>query len=852
MVRYKNILKDTLREISLNKKKFLSILLIIIIGTGFYIGLKSSPLDMQNTAKNYYKKTNLFDLKIISSTGFTNNDKFILKQLPNIKGVSLSKTLDVTTNIDNKDCNVKLVSINSNRSLNSEDYINRLTLVNGRYPSTINEGLVEENFLKDQGLSIGDLVTLKAKNDDYLRAKKIKIVGSVKSSYYSSFVETKDYFMYLEENNFNFNYYTEGFITIKNADKYDTYSKKYDEYISSYVPKINEVITKSTNNTYENNLSLLQSEITSLKDNLSKLNQTNVPSESLNDSIKEVSSELKEKEDYLEKMQNKSAYTIKRNEISGFYYYKQESKRIENISKIFAFFLTLITTLASFIFMIGMVEEKKAEIGTLRAIGYSKISIFSKFIIYAFLASILGSIIGAILFYKTVPLLIGYCYNKLYDMPVILTNFQIKPVLFATLLSCMSTLLATIIVTFDKVNKTPAELIRPQISKEGKKTNKLCSKFSFLNKVVFKNVFKHLKNSIITIISICCSTALIICMLGIKDSVMNVSDKQFKSIDKYDITVNINSNIKKENENILKNNIIKNKQVESMMLVSQSTTTLKNNKNIQNATLIIPDNANKINSFITLRNKKTKKMIKLDNKGIVISYKLAKILNVNKGDNIKITLSNNVNKNVKISQITENYIGHYVYMSSELYKELTNEKTNHTTLFIIARKSEEKLANKISKLDNVTSVQLTKNTKNNYKELMAPVNNVIIVMIVATSALLFMVLYNLESLDKSKRKKEIVSLKISGFQNEKVFNYVSKKRTMITLIGTLIGFIIGSFLTYYFVKTFETNTSMFNFKISILSYIISFVIIIALSFIANLFVYNDLKKMQMSKILKKY
>ena len=333
---------------------------------------------------------------------------------------------------------------------------------------------------------------------------------------------------------------------------------------------------------------------------------------------------------------------------------------------------------------------------------------------------------------------------------------------------------------------------------------------------------------------------------------MNVSDKQFKSIDKYDITVNINSNIKKENENILKNNIIKNKQVESMMLVSQSTTTLKNNKNIQNATLIIPDNANKINSFITLRNKKTKKMIKLDNKGIVISYKLAKILNVKKGDNIKITLSNNVNKNVKISQITENYIGHYVYMSSELYKELTNEKTNLTTLFIIARKSEEKLANKISKLDNVTSVQLTKNTKNNYKELMAPVNNVIIVMIVATSALLFMVLYNLESIDKSKRKKEIVSLKISGFQNEKVFNYVSKKRAMPTLIGTLIGFIIGSFLTYYFVKTFETNTSMFNFKISILSYIISFVIIIALSFIANLFVYNDLKKMQMSKILKKY
>lgn len=254
MVRKKNILKDAFREIKLNKKRFLSLLLIITIGTGFYVGLKSTVKDMKDTAKEYYKETNLMDVKINSDVGFDKSDEIKLKNIKGVKGTTLTKTLDATAEVNEKKYIIKLNSISNNRSIKSDDYINRLILTSGKYPSTINEGLVEESFLKDNNLSLNDLITLTPENKSDLRAKKIKIVGTVKSSYYSSKDKKTnkndkkvDYYMYVEENEFGFNYYNEVFITIKNAEKLDTYSNKYENYIDSYKDKIKSVIIESYN-----------------------------------------------------------------------------------------------------------------------------------------------------------------------------------------------------------------------------------------------------------------------------------------------------------------------------------------------------------------------------------------------------------------------------------------------------------------------------------------------------------------------------------------------------------------------------------------------------------------------------
>lgn len=869
MVKKKSILKDALREISLNKKKFISLLLIIVIGTGFYVGLKSTPKDMKETAKAYYKETNLFDLKVVSSSGFSKNDYYSLKQVDGVKGVFLSKTLDVITTINNSDYVIKLNSINEDRDLKSDDYINHLTLLKGRYPKTINEGLVEEKFLTDNNLSLDDLVTLKPEDENGLRAKKIKIVGVVRSSYYSSKDRGTsnlkngkvDYFMYLSEGDFASDLYTEGYVTIKGANKYDTYSKKYDSFINKYKSLVNEEILKSAKETHKRNVSVLESDINELKDNLNRLNSTDLPSDELNTSIKEVSSELKEKEDELSKIKDVSAYSIKRSEVAGFYEYKLETERIENIAKVFPLMFFLVAALVSLTTMTRMVDEERSQMGTLRAIGYSKSSVIFKYVLYAFLASILGSIIGTILFYKLIPMLVGYCYNIFYDMPSINATMQINYALFSLIFSLLSTVLATILVFLKDTSKTPAELMRPEAPKKGKrifleKIDKIWNSLSFLNKITLRNIFRYKKRLFMTVIGICGSTALILASFGIKDSVMKVADNQYNKIDKYDMVISINNNASNSDKKVLEEKILDENEIKKITYVYKSNVLLKNNKKSENSNIIVPENKEKINDYITLRQRKTKKDIKMDDDGIIISEKLAKLLKLKKNSYVKLTLPNNKKVNVKVSNITENYIEHYVYISPKLYKKLSGENANYSTILAIAKnlsnKKEKALESNISDINNVTSTLLSSDTKNNYKDMMNTLNYVILILIVCAAALAFVVLYNLASVNISERRRELATIKVLGFYDEEVTKYIYKEMLILTIIGSLIGLIVGSILTLYVIKICETNLFMFTFNINFISYLLSFIITLLFLFIVNLFMHFELKKLDMVEALKSY
>lgn len=869
MVKKKSILKDALREISLNKKKFISLLLIIVIGTGFYVGLKSTPKDMKETAKAYYKETNLFDLKVVSSSGFSKNDYYSLKQVDGVKGVFLSKTLDVITTINNSDYVIKLNSINEDRDLKSDDYINHLTLLKGRYPKTINEGLVEEKFLTDNNLSLDDLVTLKPEDENGLRAKKIKIVGVVRSSYYSSKDRGTsnlkngkvDYFMYLSEGDFASDLYTEGYVTIKGANKYDTYSKKYDSFINKYKSLVNEEILKGAKETHKKNVSVLESDINELKDNLNRLNSTDLPSDELNTSIKEVSSELKEKEDELSKIKDVLAYSIKRSEVAGFYEYKLETERIENIAKVFPLMFFLVAALVSLTTMTRMVDEERSQMGTLRAIGYSKSSVIFKYVLYALLASILGSIIGTILFYKLIPMLVGYCYNIFYDMPSINATMQINYALFSLVFSILSTVLATILVFLKDTSKTPAELMRPEAPKKGKrifleKIDKIWNSLSFLNKITLRNIFRYKKRLFMTVIGICGSTALILASFGIKDSVMKVADNQYNKIDKYEMIISINNNASNNDKKVLEEKILDENETKKITYVYKSNVLLKNNKKSENSNIIVPENKEKINDYITLRQRKTKKDIKMDDDGIIVSEKLAKLLKLKKNSYTKLTLPNNKKVNVKVSDITENYIEHYVYISPKLYKKLSGENANYSTIIAITKnlsnKKEKALESNISDINNVTSTLLSSDTKNNYKDMMNTLNYVILILIVCAAALAFVVLYNLASVNISERRRELATIKVLGFYDEEVTKYIYKEMLILTIIGSLIGLIVGSILTLYVIKICETNLFMFTFNINFISYLLSFIITLLFLFIVNLFMHFELKKLDMVEALKSY
>lgn len=854
MVRKKSILKDAIREISLNKKKFISLLLIIVIGSGFYVGLKMTSYDMMKTAKKYYKEANLFDLKLESSTGFSKSDYYMLKSLEEVKGVSLSKTLNVTATVNNKDYVIKLNSLNENRSLNNEDYINRLTLIKGRYPKTINEGLVEESFLIDNNLSLDDLITLKPEDENDLRAKKIKIVGVVKSSYYTSLnIEANtlknkkiDYFMYLEENDFSSQYYDEGYITIKGAEKYDTYKKEYDNYINKYINNINEKILESTTLTQQKKMQMLNDEIEELSEQLNRLNETDLPTESLNDSIKEVSNELEKNKQELSKVTDPIAYSVKRSQTHSFSEYKSEIKKIESITKIFPFVFFMVAILIVMSSMTRMIEEEKENIGTLRAIGYDKTAIIFKYVLYALLISLLGNIIGILLFYKTIPLLVSYLYKTFYDMPIMITNFQVKPALFVILTSCTLIMIACMFTFVKLTKKTPNELIKLSSPKKRKINfpKKMWSRLSFSNKLVLKNLLRCKKRLIMPVVGICGFIVLILTTFGIKDSVNKTIEKQYNKINKYNMIIHVNKDASKEDKNKIQNDLINNDEVKKLTYIYKSNVTVRNKSEINNAFLVVPKSQKEINNFINL---KSRKKINLTNNGVIITKKLAKVLNIKRGDKIKIAMNDKQEKNVIVSDITENYADNYVYMSPTLYKKLTKKEANYSTLLTINKKlnrhEKQVLESKISKINGIKSVEIIPGAKKVQKEIISTLKPCFIILICFTTILTFTILLNLVTTLLTEKKEELVVAKTLGFYNKEVAKHICKEISIITTISSIIGLILGTFIAFYVINFLKINTFIFCFNISMKNYLSLILIIIIFLLLTNLLTHFSLKKL---------
>ena len=830
MVR-KTILKSALKEIKLTNKRFISLIFIITLGISFIIGIKNVSNDMKKTAENYYKETNLMDLKIKSSLGFERSDANALKEIKNIKGVMLTKTLYTKANSKEEEFTLKINSINKDRSKNNDNYINRLILTSGRYPSTINEGLVEEKFLKDKNLKIGDLVLLNPEDKNILKAKKIKIVGTIKSSYYTNNKNNEnnldnekfDYYMYIDENDFNFYYYNEVYLTLKNTSNYSTFSKEYKNYINSNKEEVLNVTSSINKEKYENNINEIKSKINLTEESLNELYSSEIPKELLGETIKELSEELNDYKEELKKTPSSNVFVLSRNEIPSFYKYKLEIEKLENIFKLLPLVFLVISLLIVVASIIKMIYEEKKEIGILKAFGYNNFNVCFKYLLYLFLASILGSLF-AVVFSKCISLTILIFYSKVYKMPNLMTSFKINDLVFASLFISLISIL--IIVLFIKYSNNFIESLNYE-----------------------KNILKHRKKIIFAVASICGYSIILITLLGIKDSANEVLNKQFKNIIKYDMTIGLDSTVTEENLNTLQNNIIKDKNINQLIKINRLSINLKNENKNEIATLIIPDDENKINNFISLKN--NAKKLELKNNGVIISEKLSKLLNIKKNDIISITLNNKVYK-VKVSNVTENYINNFVYMTNNMYEKITAQKTSYNLILTknekITENQKKKLKEKIINNDYILSCSFSSDVKEEYKKSLSSFNDVIFILILFTLSLAVMVFYNIYNMDKSERKKEISLLKSLGFYDLEIIKRINKENVILSLMGSLFGIIIGSILTFLIIN--KASILIFDFKITFISYLLVFLINMLFVFISSLFLQFNIKKLDFINALK--
>ena len=840
--------KNSIKSIIKSRRRFLSILIMAFLGVGFFSGLKACGPDMKEMLDNYVDNNKMYDIKIQSTLGLTEDDLKIVRKIDNVLKVFPSKEKDSLVKINNKQEVAHLIPY---------DDINIPHVVEGRLPKNNNECVIDKLYNKSL---LGKYITI----DN----KKLKIVGYVESPLYMSTDRgtsllgngTVALFIYVNKDFLESDYYTSFNILVKDAKQEVTSSKKYNKLVDNVIEDINKIkktqeekryesIIDEANNKIKEALELYTNNKQELDYNYNLVSSfmTEEMKKEFEDNYKKLE-EAKEKIDNekekLDKISKGTWYIQKRKNNTGYTSIIEAIQTIDNIANMFPIIFYMVAILISLTSMTRMIEEERIEIGTLKSLGYTNLTIMSKYLLYSFLACIIGGVLGMSLGFYLLPGIVWKLYSLFYyAVPGFVCKYRLLSGIIGTLFAFICIGGATYIVANSELKEQASQLMRPKAPKNGKKILLenipfIWKHFNFSNKVTTRNIFRYKKRSITTIIGISGCTALLVTGFGIKDSVIEIPNKQFKEIIKYDssIILSNDSEIEKIVDKIKPEIYVESKGISGI---------IESKEKDFETNIVVFKNNTELNKVYDLKALKDKKKLTLDDEGIIITDKIAKSLNKKINDNIKINIDG-INYKLKIKGITKNYVGHYIYMNKKYY-ESTISKYETNMLLVKGSNAKNK---EILKFDSVSSINRVSKMIKNASIMFDAMNYVVILLIIASALLDFVVLYNLANVNISERQREIATLKVLGFYDKEVDDYINKENIIFTIIGIILGMVFGIFIIDLIVASIEIDNLRIIRYIKPISFVYSALITITFSFIVNIIIHFILKKINMIESLK--
>ena len=570
---------------------------------------------------------------------------------------------------------------------------------------------------------------------------------------------------------------------------------------------------------------------------------------------------LADAKEQIKKIKNPKWYVYNRSTLVEYDGFGENANRMRAIGKVFPVMFFLVAALISLTGMTRMVEEQRIEIGTMKALGYGNFSIASKYLGYAFLATAGGSILGVLTGEKILPYIIIYAYEIMYPhIPKIYVPYHMSYAVMASAASIVCTMGATLASCYKELAAEPAVLMRPPAPKKGRRVfleriGFIWKRMNFTWKSTIRNLMRYKKRFFMTIFGIGGCMALMLVGYGVKDSVYEIADIQYDEIQLYDGHIFYKDDVTKTEKEELKEYLKEDTDIQTYMDARmQSVTASKGNKkrSVYQCVLGNPDIVGKYEDF---HDRKTKESYKLTDNGAIVSEKTAKLLNVKEGDTINLKDGMAKGVTVKIAYICENYMGHYIYFTPQYYKKVYGKTAEYNCIMFRAKDgySEEqvkKAGEKILAKDQVLTISYLHDIKDQLDDMLASLNLVIIVLIVSAGMLAFVVLYNLNSINITERQRELATLKVLGFYDVEVAEYVFRENILLTLIGAFVGVIFGKVLHLFVIQTVEVDAAMFGRSIYLPSYIYSFLFTIGFSLFVNWVMYFKLKKIDMVESLK--
>lgn len=870
--------KDIRKSFGSSKGRFLSIMLLMMLGAFAFVGLKVTGPDMQATASQYLKKHNTMDLSVIASYGFSDDDK---EELDSIKNADVEYGYLTDVTVKNTDDAIRVFSKSTS--------ISTYELVSGRLPKSSDE-IALASTMKDD-YKVGDTISFTQSDEDgILKNTTYKVVGFVNSSEILSTTSlgsstagdgSLSNYAVVTESAFDTDTYTIARIRYDDLKTLNPFSESYKQKVADKQDELDDLLSDNAEQRLASLKSDAQAEVDANQEKVDSAKAQLAAQESAlaslsaeqqaaaQSSIDQAQAEITESESEIQEAQAKidamteptyTSYT--RSTLpggEGYQTYESSTSSISSIGNIFPVVLYVVAALVTFTTMTRFVDEERTNSGILKALGYSNSDVIKKFVIYGFVASMIGTVLGIVAGHYLLSRIIAQIVTSDTTLGETHLYFYWNYTAIALVLALISAVLPAFLIAKNELSEKPAQLLLPKPPVKGSKIfleriGVIWRRLSFTHKVTARNIFRYKQRMLMTIFGVAGSVALLFAGLGIRSSLGNVIENQFTNLMPYDmIVVKNDDNSSSENQEVkdfMDSNKVSQYQSIYFTTLSETISGLTDKQTVS----IMVSSGDDFGDFIHLKDASSGDSLTLSDDGIIISEKLASLYHVEAGDSFTLKDSDGKKHTVKVAAVAEMNVGHYLFMSQNVYQKIFGETPNDNAYLVTLKNDSssniEKLSTKLLAMSGVSVVSQNSSLVKTVKSVVASLNGAMTILIVVSILLAVVILYNLTNINVAERIRELSTIKVLGFYDKEVTMYIYRETISLSLIGIIVGLIGGKYLHQVIMGMIGSDSIMFGTTVGWDIYVIPIAVIVIILLALGWLVNHILKTVDMLEALK--
>jgi len=908
-------LKNILRNIRGSLNRFLSILMIVALGAGFMAGLAAASPDMYDTADAYLQDCAFYDIDIKSALGFTADDVLAVADTGLCRTVEAMRLMD--TELLSENGTSHTARITALFYDGGETVSSGVQLTQGRLPETSGECVVQMSagpYAEDlprlgETLTLSDAAENYAPVSDCVRTECLTVVGYCQSPACMSVIGEATtvgsgsigLYVYTTRTFFQTDYFTDIYVTLRGTEGLSSFSDAYKEKIESAQETFTELgkaraglrseaLRAEAEESIDNMQSAVEllrntaASVRALKQDAAKRLEESAftaralartspklaalladTAETVGDTlaglsdgenealIREYETKLSEGREALDALDGNTWFLRTRDDLAGVSSYGSNVGKVAALSKVFPVFFFLVALLVALTTMTRLIEEKRGEIGTLKALGFSDGKILGEYLGYALTASVLGCALGFAVGFKLFPMAISAAYGMMYVLPQILVPFRLSIALWVAPITVCSILLASLWACRSECRSVPARLMIPKAPPAGKrifleKLPVLWNRLSFTRKVTLRNLFRYKKRFFMTIIGVAGCSALLVTGFGLHDSIRDIVEKQYGEIYRYEITAVT------EGEGVRAPDLaelLRGGTVSGYLTAAEESARLRFHGKNADVDIFVPDDSAALTEFITLRSRLTGEPFSLRDDGIVLTEKLCEELAISVGDTVTLEREDGRSGEFTVTGITENYITSFAYVPPELYTETFGKPADFSTLLCNApAETAREVCTELMKCEGIVFARSSQALKDAFSDSIRSMDGVVYVLILAAGLLSIVVLYNLTNVNICERRKELATLRVLGFHTRETERYIFRESNLLSLLGAVTGLAVGVRLHGFVVRTVEVDQVMFGREIYPVSYVYALAISVLFTVLVNRIMSRTIRRIDMVEAMK--